>query len=107
MLGGSLGAQVFNELVPEVIIGLPGHIHVEVWHQTGIKHYAATTALYHSHHLSSERVMPYIDDMASAYAWADIVMCRSGGSARTAAVGMPKAGGALGPGPDARILLTD
>lgn len=78
ILGGSLGASVFNRLMPEIIRGLPDDTAIEVWHQTGISHFADTGALYKHHGITSGQVMPYIDDMASAYAWADLVLCRSG-----------------------------
>jgi len=78
VLGGSLGAKVFNDMLPEVIKHLPDGMPIDVWHQTGVSHYAATAALYQSHNLGSDKVMPYIEDMAGAYAWADIVLCRSG-----------------------------
>jgi len=78
VLGGSLGAKVFNDMLPEVIKHLPDGMPIDVWHQTGVSHYAATAALYQSHNLGLDKVMPYIEDMAGAYAWADIVLCRSG-----------------------------
>jgi UDP-N-acetylglucosamine--N-acetylmuramyl-(pentapeptide) pyrophosphoryl-undecaprenol N-acetylglucosamine transferase len=78
VLGGSLGAKVFNDMLPDVIRQLPEEVQVDVWHQTGVSHFAATAALYQHHKLGSEKVMPYIEDMAGAYAWADLVLCRSG-----------------------------
>ena len=80
VLGGSLGAQALNEILPAVLSSLPGVLHVEVWHQTGLVHIDATRALYTSHQLHSARLDGYINDMAAAYAWADLVLCRAGAS---------------------------
>jgi UDP-N-acetylglucosamine--N-acetylmuramyl-(pentapeptide) pyrophosphoryl-undecaprenol N-acetylglucosamine transferase len=48
-----------------------------VWHQTGKKLIDDTRAIYERHQLSA-RVDPFIDDMAAAYQWADLIMCRAG-----------------------------
>jgi UDP-N-acetylglucosamine--N-acetylmuramyl-(pentapeptide) pyrophosphoryl-undecaprenol N-acetylglucosamine transferase len=79
VLGGSLGAAALNRLVPEAL-GLlasesPGD--VEVWHQAGGQHREATVERYAAVRVDA-RVEPYVDDMAAAYAWADLVICRAG-----------------------------
>ena len=74
VLGGSQGARVLNRTVPEALAGLAGKF--EVWHQAGSgieearSAYAATDL--------SPRLEAFIDDMASAYGWADLVICRAG-----------------------------
>jgi len=78
VLGGSLGAKALNEILPEVINNLPDTVNIEVWHQTGTQHITATTAFYQSYQIPTDRVVPYIDDMSAAYAWADVVLCRAG-----------------------------
>jgi UDP-N-acetylglucosamine--N-acetylmuramyl-(pentapeptide) pyrophosphoryl-undecaprenol N-acetylglucosamine transferase len=78
VLGGSLGARALNTLLPEAIRSLPAGVGVDVWHQTGRQHYETTVALYHRCGVPADRVMPYIEDMAEAYTWADLVLCRAG-----------------------------
>ena len=76
VVGGSLGASVFNETVPGVLARL-GSGHPEVWHQTGLKHLQATQQAYR-HAGAEARIEAFIDDMAAAYQWADLVLCRAG-----------------------------
>ncbi|WP_062268903.1 undecaprenyldiphospho-muramoylpentapeptide beta-N-acetylglucosaminyltransferase [Endozoicomonas arenosclerae] len=75
VVGGSRGAVAINELVPKVLAQFKGKI--EVWHQTGKNNLEATRELYSEYGVEG-RVEPFIDDMASAYQWADLVLCRSG-----------------------------
>ncbi|MCW8874884.1 MAG: undecaprenyldiphospho-muramoylpentapeptide beta-N-acetylglucosaminyltransferase [Gammaproteobacteria bacterium] len=77
VLGGSLGAQALNETVPAAIARLPEDLRPEVWHQTGIRHLDAGRAAYAAAGISA-RVEPFVDDMAAAYGWADLVVCRAG-----------------------------
>lgn len=77
VLGGSLGAQVLNRIVPQAIARLPAAERPAVHHQTGQAEVAAVQARYRE--LAGEfRVEPFIPDMAAAYAWADLVVCRAG-----------------------------
>ncbi|MCE3251004.1 MAG: murG [Cellvibrio sp.] len=77
VVGGSLGAKAINELIPQALAKLPIESRPIVWHQTGKGHAEATTALYMQHQLNA-KVTEFIDEMAAAYAWADIVICRAG-----------------------------
>jgi UDP-N-acetylglucosamine--N-acetylmuramyl-(pentapeptide) pyrophosphoryl-undecaprenol N-acetylglucosamine transferase len=77
IVGGSLGAKAINELVPQALAELPLDARPQVWHQTGKSHAEATTALYMQHQVNA-KVTEFIDDMAAAYAWADVVICRAG-----------------------------
>jgi UDP-N-acetylglucosamine--N-acetylmuramyl-(pentapeptide) pyrophosphoryl-undecaprenol N-acetylglucosamine transferase len=77
VIGGSLGAQVLNQTVPETIDLLPEDERPEVWHQTGERNLEETRAWYRRHAVTA-RIEPFIDDMAEAYAWADLVLCRAG-----------------------------
>jgi undecaprenyldiphospho-muramoylpentapeptide beta-N-acetylglucosaminyltransferase len=77
VLGGSLGAKAINELVPQALAQIPVETRPEVWHQTGKDHAESTAALYEQQKVSA-RVEPFIDDMAAAYAWADVIVCRAG-----------------------------
>ncbi len=77
VMGGSLGAKAINDLLPQVIAETPKSAHIEVQHQTGAAHYEATLALYRERGVVAD-VKPFIDDMAQALSWADLVVCRSG-----------------------------
>lgn len=77
VVGGSLGAQALNQVVPEALSQLSASEYPEVWHQTGARTEAQTKSDYESRQLAA-KVEPFIKDMAAAYAWADIVVCRAG-----------------------------
>lgn len=77
VIGGSLGAVRLNELVPEAVAKIEPAARPEVWHQTGLKHHQAAQLLYKKFNVDA-RVDAFIDDMAAAYAWADVVICRAG-----------------------------
>lgn len=77
VLGGSLGAKAINELVPQALAELPVNARPLVRHQAGKNHVEATTALYVQHQVNA-KVDEFIDDMAAAYAWADVIICRAG-----------------------------
>ena len=81
VVGGSLGAQAINNLLPQVIAELPESVEVEVWHQAGKRNIEATLKQYESLGLADKtniRVVPFIERMDEAYGWADLVLCRSG-----------------------------
>ncbi|PID33655.1 MAG: undecaprenyldiphospho-muramoylpentapeptide beta-N-acetylglucosaminyltransferase [Thiotrichales bacterium] len=77
VFGGSLGAQVLNEVVPMALDELPVDKRPVVRHQAGKGKDQATKSLYEKMNVTAE-VTPFIEDMAEAYAWADLVICRSG-----------------------------
>ena len=77
VVGGSLGAKALNEVVPEALSQLTPEQRPEVWHQTGKKLFTETEEDYKTHEIDA-RVVPFIEDMAEAYQWADLIMCRSG-----------------------------
>lgn len=89
VLGGSLGATILNETVPKTIALFPSDDRPEIWHQTGNRHLAHTQAIYEQHGIEG-KVTDFIADMSSAYAWADVIICRSGALtvAEIAAVGV-------------------
>ena len=76
ILGGSQGALVLNERVPEAIAKLPGSVSVEIWHQAGRG--LATARRGYAERGVEARVDAFVDDMAGAYAWADLAICRAG-----------------------------
>jgi UDP-N-acetylglucosamine--N-acetylmuramyl-(pentapeptide) pyrophosphoryl-undecaprenol N-acetylglucosamine transferase len=77
VVGGSLGAKAINELVPEAIADIAPEQRPNIWHQTGKDHHKDTQSLYRKLDIHA-RVDAFIDHMDEAYAWADIVVCRSG-----------------------------
>ena len=90
VLGGSLGAEPLNRLLPEALAKLPVEARPRVRHQAGKQHEEATVARYRDLGVEAE-VTPFIGDMAGAYAWADLVVCRSGALtvSELAAAGLP------------------
>lgn len=89
VVGGSLGAQALNSMVPQALALLPAHERPIVIHQSGEKHIAALTQAYEQAGVQAECVA-FIDNMAQRMAEADLVICRSGASTVTelAAVGV-------------------
>lgn len=77
VVGGSLGAQVFNEGVPKALALVAPELRPRVIHQSGEKHIAALKANYAAAGVMAE-CAPFIADMAQAYADADLVLCRAG-----------------------------
>ncbi|MDD3519223.1 MAG: undecaprenyldiphospho-muramoylpentapeptide beta-N-acetylglucosaminyltransferase [Chromatiales bacterium] len=77
VLGGSLGALALNRALPQALATLPADRRPEVWHQAGSRTVDAAREAYASSGVDA-RVDAFIDDMANAYAWADLVVCRAG-----------------------------
>lgn len=77
VFGGSLGALALNEVVPQALQRLPHAQCPQVLHQCGQAHSESTEAAYRAAQVGAE-VRPFIEDMAAAYAWADLVLCRAG-----------------------------
>lgn len=76
VIGGSQGAAVLNEVVPKAAALLAkAETAVEIWHQCGRDKVAAVERAYAS---TNARVSAFIEDVAAAYAWADLVLCRAG-----------------------------
>lgn len=79
VLGGSLGAQAINQLIPEALALIDSDCALRVRHQTGRQHGETTDNLYRARAPGKAvAVEPFIADMAEAYAWADLVICRAG-----------------------------
>ncbi len=80
LFGGSQGSHILNtvlvEALPQLAATLPG---LHIVHQTGEKEYEAVSKAYLDVHISAE-VAPFIDNMAAAFAGADLLVCRSGAS---------------------------
>lgn len=77
ILGGSQGALALNKLVPQALALLPEAQRPEVWHQAGAQLLEAAQAAYRAADMPV-RLTPFIENMAEAYAWADLVLCRAG-----------------------------
>ncbi len=77
VVGGSLGAQALNEAMPKALALIPEAERPEVVHQAGEKHLTALLANYEAAGVKAHCVA-FIEDMAGAYAWADLVVCRAG-----------------------------
>ncbi len=77
VLGGSQGAQILNEMVPNALAKMAPGSRPQVRHQAGRDKDEATLATYMSVGVEAN-VQPFVADMAEAYGWADLVLCRSG-----------------------------
>jgi UDP-N-acetylglucosamine--N-acetylmuramyl-(pentapeptide) pyrophosphoryl-undecaprenol N-acetylglucosamine transferase len=89
VVGGSLGAKALNDTVPQALALLPLAERPLVVHQSGAKQIDAVRANYQAAQVQAE-LTPFIDDTATAFAQADVVICRAGASTVTelAAVGV-------------------
>ncbi len=72
VIGGSLGAKKINEIVP--LIKTP----LNIWHQTGVNHIDTMKLAYQNCPQLNVHIEPFIENMAEAYEWSDIVICRAG-----------------------------
>lgn len=90
IVGGSLGAQALNEQVPAALALLPVEARPLVRHQAGERTLDVARAAYAAAGVEAE-VTAFIEDMAAAYAWADLVVCRAGALtvSELAAAGLP------------------
>ncbi len=77
VLGGSQGARAINEAVPSAVARLPGARRPRVRHQAGERNLEGARKLYASLGVEGD-VTAFIDDMAAALGWADVVVCRAG-----------------------------
>ncbi len=77
ILGGSQGSLRLNQLVPETIAKLNAKQQIEITHQTGEKHFVSTQKRYDFFGVTA-KLMPFFEDMAEVYKWADIIICRAG-----------------------------
>ncbi len=77
VLGGSQGAHALNQLVVKLAADFPDLKQLEFWHQTGKQDYPAIQARY-DQMAATAKVQPFIDDMAAAYQWADLMIARAG-----------------------------
>ncbi|WWO98124.1 MAG: undecaprenyldiphospho-muramoylpentapeptide beta-N-acetylglucosaminyltransferase [Candidatus Dasytiphilus stammeri] len=89
VLGGSQGSQILNFTIPQVAILMGNKI--TIWHQVGKQSLNTVMKYYQQVYHTKYRLNEFIEDIALAYAWADIVICRSGAMtvSEIAVVGLP------------------
>lgn len=90
VLGGSLGAVAINSIVIDGLNRLFSN-RIVIRHQTGARDWKRVKESYALYGATDSQVTPFIDDMAEAYQWSDLVLCRAGATtiAELAAVGKP------------------
>jgi len=93
IIGGSLGAVAINKTIPAMLALLPEQQRPEILHQCGSKNLEQTLTFYRDSKVDtsdSTQVLPFIENMASAYSWADIIIARAGAMtvSEIAAVGL-------------------
>ena len=77
VLGGSLGARALNEALPQALSQLTPAERPEVLHQSGVRGLDEAREAYAKAGVEA-RVVPFIEDMADSYGWADLTVCRAG-----------------------------
>jgi UDP-N-acetylglucosamine--N-acetylmuramyl-(pentapeptide) pyrophosphoryl-undecaprenol N-acetylglucosamine transferase len=77
IFGGSQGAQRLNAVLPQALARLSPESRPQVIHQSGERGLEQTRAAYVQEKVEAE-VLPFIEDMAKTYAWADLAVCRAG-----------------------------
>ena len=77
VIGGSLGARRLNSAVPRALAHIESGARPEVWHQAGERGFGEAEAAYREAGVQA-RVVPFIEDMAAAYSWCDMIICRAG-----------------------------
>ena len=87
VVGGSQGAKILNDVIPEVAVNLEN---VEIKHQTGTAALEMVAKKYSEMTIKAQ-AQEFIEDIASAYQWADMVICRAGAMtvSEVAAAGLP------------------
>lgn len=89
VLGGSKGASIFNKIVPDIAEQLFDK--VIIWHQVGSKNLRDILLRFYKFKKNNYRITPFINDIAQAYMWADILIARAGALtvSEIAIVGLP------------------
>jgi UDP-N-acetylglucosamine--N-acetylmuramyl-(pentapeptide) pyrophosphoryl-undecaprenol N-acetylglucosamine transferase len=77
VVGGSLGAQALNEAMPKALALMNEQDRPNVVHQTGKKNLETVQQLYKQAGAKAD-IRPFLDDMATQYAHADVLICRAG-----------------------------
>ncbi|PKM10942.1 MAG: undecaprenyldiphospho-muramoylpentapeptide beta-N-acetylglucosaminyltransferase [Gammaproteobacteria bacterium HGW-Gammaproteobacteria-5] len=77
VLGGSQGARALNQALPVALARLGTSVPFQIRHQCGANQHDVTGKGYARMQVHAS-IEPFIEDMAAAYAWADLVICRAG-----------------------------
>lgn len=77
VLGGSLGARALNASIPQALALMPDQLRPDVLHQCGNRGIDEARKAYADAGVEA-RIVPFIEDMAGTYAWADLAICRAG-----------------------------
>jgi len=90
VIGGSLGASILNEVVPDALQKIQNELSLNVIHQAGKTTIEMAKEKYSATDVKVD-VRVFIDDMKQAYQWADIVICRAGAMtvSEVAIMGLP------------------
>ncbi|POZ63164.1 undecaprenyldiphospho-muramoylpentapeptide beta-N-acetylglucosaminyltransferase [Chromobacterium alticapitis] len=79
VVGGSLGAKVLNETLPQAMAKLPADKRPKMTHQTGEANFASVEAAYQAAGLRDQvELLPFVDDMPGRLAECDLIICRAG-----------------------------
>ncbi len=91
VLGGSQGARAINQVIEGVLALLSPESAILFWHQSGVRDLPGISAAYTDHPEFCHHATAFIQEMAAAYAWADLVICRAGALtvSELSAVGLP------------------
>lgn len=77
VFGGSQGARFLNDTMQQLIVNAKP-ANMDFWLQTGAKDYASIKTFYAAHNVQNVRIQDFIEDMARAYEWADVIIGRAG-----------------------------
>lgn len=77
VVGGSLGARVLNETLPQALALLDPQQRPQITHQTGVANFDSVQATYTQAGVTAQ-ILPFIDDMATRLAECDLIICRAG-----------------------------
>ncbi len=77
VVGGSLGAKVLNETLPQALALIDEKLRPQVTHQTGAAHLATVVEAYRQLQVKAE-ILPFIDDMDQRLGACDVIVCRAG-----------------------------
>jgi UDP-N-acetylglucosamine--N-acetylmuramyl-(pentapeptide) pyrophosphoryl-undecaprenol N-acetylglucosamine transferase len=78
VVGGSQGSLSFNKTIPQTLAKLPSSLVYEVLHYGGLRYCSVAKEAYKSAGIENVRVEPFVANIAEAYAWADLIICRAG-----------------------------
>ena len=79
VVGGSLGAKILNETLPDVMAKLPATLRPQLTHQTGEENFTTVEAAYQALGLRDQvELLPFVDDMSERLIECDLMICRAG-----------------------------